>query len=350
MMGADVAAPMVQVTGLSKYYGPYVGIEDVTFSISRGEVVGFLGPNGAGKTTTMRILTCSMPASDGQARVAGYDVLRDSVEVRKRVGYLPEAPPLYPEMTVDGYLRFVADIKRVRRDEKPARLDYVLEVCALGHMRRRILGQLSKGYRQRVGIAQALIHDPDVLIFDEPTSGLDPQQIVEIRQLIRELGKERTVILSTHILPEASMTCRRLLIVNEGRLVGNVRLDENGEPSSIAAGDGAAVEYGKARTVRVVVRGAPEGLDGKLRALPGVEETASEVGTDGNTAWTLATSTAVDVRPALAATVLHAGADLLELREMRPSLEQVFLDLTVRAPHPAPPYREEPPCDEEPRP
>lgn len=316
---------MILVEGLTKYYGNYIGIENVSFSVSRGEVVGFLGPNGAGKTTTMRILTCAMPASSGTASVAGYDILRHSIEVRKHIGYLPETPPLYAEMTVEAYLRFVAQIKGIPWPQRRSRLEWVLEACGLEAMRRRIVGQLSKGYRQRVGIAQALIHNPDVLIFDEPTSGLDPTQIIEIRQLIRELGKEHTVILSTHILPEASMTCRRLLIINEGRLVGDVALDSRGEVRSVRSGDGTSVEYGEHRSVRVVVRGNPPDVESALRSLPQVTALSADE-EDGNRVYTLATPT--DSRPEIATAVLRAGGDLLELREMRPSLEQLFLELT----------------------
>jgi ABC-2 type transport system ATP-binding protein len=320
---------MIAVERLTKYYGSYIGIEDVSFSIARGEVVGFLGPNGAGKTTTMRILTCSIPASSGSASVAGYDVLRNSLDVRRRVGYLPETPPLYAEMTVDAYLRFVAQIKGVPRSQRRARLDLVLQVCGLEHMRGRITGQLSKGYRQRVGIAQALLHDPDVLIFDEPTSGLDPSQIIEIRQLIRELGKERTIILSTHILPEASMTCQRLLIISEGRLVGDVALDARGEVRSVRSRDDATVEYGGHRTVRVVVRGNPPEVASALSAM---RDVVTVIGDDdeGNRVYTLTTGSESDARPAIASAVYRAGGDLLELREIRPSLEQLFLDLTHR--------------------
>lgn len=316
---------MILVEGLTKYYGNYIGIENVSFSVSRGEVVGFLGPNGAGKTTTMRILTCAMPASSGTASVAGYDILRHSLEVRKHIGYLPETPPLYAEMTVEAYLRFVAQIKGIPRPQRRSRLEWVLEVCGLESMRRRIVGQLSKGYRQRVGIAQALIHNPDVLIFDEPTSGLDPTQIIEIRQLIRELGKEHTVILSTHILPEASMTCGRLLIVNEGRLVGDVALDNRGEIRSVRSGEGTRVEYGEHRSVRVVVRGNPPDVESALRSLPQVTALSADE-EDGNRVYALTTPT--DSRPEIATAVLRAGGDLLELREVRPSLEQLFLELT----------------------
>ncbi|MBM3213640.1 ATP-binding cassette domain-containing protein [Candidatus Poribacteria bacterium] len=318
---------MIEARDLTKHYGTYVGIEDVSFSVARGEVVGFLGPNGAGKTTTMRVLTCSMPATSGTASVCGYDVLKDSLEVRRHTGYLPESPPIYLEMSVVSYLRFVGEIKSLPVSLRRTRLDAVLEVCGLGDVRNRIIGQLSKGYRQRVGLAQALIHDPDVLVLDEPTSGLDPSQIIEIRQLIRELGASRTVILSTHILPEASMTCQRLLVIAEGRLVGDVALDARGEVKSVRRPDGSVIEYGSAAVVRVEVRGKPSEVQGRLAAVPGVVSVDAS-GDDENDAWTLACAPDADPRPEIVRAVVAAGADLLEMREVRQSVEQVFLDLT----------------------
>jgi len=203
---------MIKTENLTKYYGRFPAIQDVTFSAEKGEILGFLGPNAAGKTTTMRILTCFFPATSGKATVAGYDVFTDSLEVRKRIGYLPESVPLYPEMTAASYLGFAAEIKGLRGRDLKAQVGKVIEQCGLQPVQNRIIKHLSKGYRQRVGIAQALLHDPEVLILDEPTIGLDPKQIIEIRELIRSLGGERTIILSTHILPEASLTCERVVI------------------------------------------------------------------------------------------------------------------------------------------
>ncbi|MXV78240.1 ATP-binding cassette domain-containing protein, partial [Candidatus Poribacteria bacterium] len=200
---------MIRVQNLSKNYGPFEALKEISFSVDNGQIVGFLGPNGAGKTTTMRILTCFMPASSGQVTIAGYDVFKQSREVRKRIGYLPENIPLYTEMTVSRYLTYMAKIRDVPRQQIKNRLDIVIESCGLVERRNQIIGQLSRGFRQRVGLAQAMIHDPQVLILDEPTSGLDPRQIVEIRELIKTLGKERTILFSTHILSEASMTCER---------------------------------------------------------------------------------------------------------------------------------------------
>jgi len=217
---------MVEVRGLTKYYGDLCAIQDVSFSAQKGEILGFLGPNGAGKTTTMRILAGFLPASEGTATVEGFDVATQSLEARSRIGYLPENPPLYHDMTVSSYLTFVGLIKGVGRSEIASALKRVLEKCSLTDVATRIVGRLSKGYRQRVGLAQALIHNPPVLILDEPTIGLDPKQIIEIRGLIKELAGDRTVILSTHILPEATQLCAKVVIINEGRVVVEKELKE----------------------------------------------------------------------------------------------------------------------------
>ena len=216
---------MIEVRNLTKRYGDLTAIRDVTFSVAKGEVLGFLGPNGAGKTTTMRILTGFMPASGGTITVDGFDVFENSFEVRKRIGYLPESPPLYTDMTVDAYLAFVARIKGVASAEIAPAVDRVLEVCGLTEVHGRLTGHLSKGFRQRVGLAQALIHDPPVLVLDEPTIGLDPRQIIEIRKLIRELAGNRTVILSTHILPEVSQICEKVVILAGGRIALEERME-----------------------------------------------------------------------------------------------------------------------------
>jgi ABC-2 type transport system ATP-binding protein len=210
---------MIEVDRLWKTYGEVVAVKDVSFQVREGEILGFLGPNGAGKTTTMRILTCFMPATRGRVRVAGFDVARDSMAVRRSIGYLPEIPPLYPDMTVEEYLRFVARLKGVEKSQASGAVDRAIEVCGLAEMRRRHIHKLSKGYRQRTGLAQALIHDPKVLILDEPTIGLDPRQIAEIRKLIKGLAGARTVILSTHILHEVTLTCQRAIIINQGHIV-----------------------------------------------------------------------------------------------------------------------------------
>ncbi|MGD0947816.1 MAG: ATP-binding cassette domain-containing protein [Candidatus Binatia bacterium] len=209
---------MIEVRNLTKRYGDVVAIRDISFTAATGQVLGFLGPNGAGKTTTMRVITGYMPATSGTVKVAGYDIFDDSFEVRKRIGYLPESPPLYNDMTVTGYLRFVGRIRGIPKAELGDSVDRVLRICGLAEVTDRVIGHLSKGYRQRVGLAQALIHNPGVLVLDEPTLGLDPRQIIEIRRLIQELAGERTVILSTHILPEVTQLCEKVVIINEGRI------------------------------------------------------------------------------------------------------------------------------------
>lgn len=210
---------MIEVSHLSKSYGDYSAVTDVSFSAAKGEIVGFLGPNGAGKTTTIRMLATYLPPSAGSASIAGFDIIMQPDEVRRRIGYLPENPPLYPEMTVREYLSFIADIKGVPRNAKSERIDSVMERCFITDVRNKLCQHLSRGYRQRVGLAQAIIHDPEVIILDEPTSGLDPKQIIEIRQLIRSLGQSHTVLLSTHILPEVSMVCNKVVIINRGKVV-----------------------------------------------------------------------------------------------------------------------------------
>ncbi len=210
---------MIEVVNLSKSYGDYIAVSDVSFSAEKGQIVGFLGPNGAGKTTTIRMLATYLPPTSGCASIAGYDVVSQADEVRKRIGYLPENPPLYPEMTVREYLKFIAEIKGVARATMAERIDQVMEQCFITDVRNKLCQHLSRGYRQRVGLAQAIIHEPQVIILDEPTSGLDPKQIIEIRQLIRSLGESHTVLLSTHILPEVSMVCNKVVIINRGRVV-----------------------------------------------------------------------------------------------------------------------------------
>src|SRR5438105_10235955 len=210
---------MIKVEGLTKRYARTVAVDNISFEVEKGQIVGFLGPNGAGKTTTMRVLTCFLPPTEGKASVAGFDVLENPLEVKKRIGYLPEAPPVYPEMEVDEYLAFVGSLKGIPSGEIKSRVDSVLRQCAIDDVRTKLIGKLSKGYRQRVGLAQAIIHNPDVLILDEPTSGLDPKQIIEIRQLLRHLAGDHTIILSTHILSEVEHSCERVIIISAGKLV-----------------------------------------------------------------------------------------------------------------------------------
>ncbi|HMC43091.1 MAG TPA: ABC transporter ATP-binding protein, partial [Acidimicrobiales bacterium] len=248
---------MIEVDNLTKRYGRTTAVDGISFVVKKGEILGFLGPNGAGKTTTMRILTCYLPPTEGTARVAGHDVFEEPLEVKRRVGYIPESPPLYPDMDVETFLDFCAKIKGVAKAQRRARVDAATEKCRVGEVRKTLIGRLSKGYRQRVGLAQAILNDPEVLILDEPTAGLDPKQIIETRELIKGLGGEHTIILSTHILPEVSMTCGRVVIINKGRVVA-----EDTPENLTHRLQGAA-------TVRLEVRGDESGLEAALGAVPG---------------------------------------------------------------------------------
>ena len=309
---------MIEVHALCKNYGLFQALRNISFRVDKGQVVGFLGPNGAGKTTTMRILTCFMPASSGHVTIAGYDVFKQSREVRKRIGYLPENVPLYPEMTVSKYLTYMAKIRGVPSRQRKARLDSAVEACGLTERRHQIIGQLSRGYRQRVGLAQALIHNPDVLILDEPTSGLDPRQIVEIRELIKSLGTERTILFSTHILAEASLTCERLLIISRGQITGDVLLSDGraGSPEGTDASE---------KTIRLEIAGATtDGVLATLRDIPDVT-TAEQV--DAET-FHIQSAIETDIRAVVAETIVARGWQLLEMRAVEMTLEEVFLSLT----------------------
>jgi gliding motility-associated transport system ATP-binding protein len=302
---------MIEVDGLTKLYGSFPAIQELSFDARPGEIVGFLGPNGAGKTTTMRILAGYMPPSSGTARVAGFDVVDQSLEVRRRVGYLPETVPLYPEMSVSEYLAFMGSLRRVPDLED--RLGEVLEQVGLLERSESFIGNLSKGLRQRVGLAQALLHRPEVLILDEPTIGLDPAQIIEVRRIIQDLGRDRTILLSTHILPEAQQVCGRVLIINRGRIVAE---DSPGNLQAQLAG---------AERLKVVANASREELQRLLEGLPGVSSVRAGVG-EGEVE--VATTPGKDLRPQLARRVVEAGMDLLELRTAGLSLEDIFLQLT----------------------
>jgi gliding motility-associated transport system ATP-binding protein len=312
---------MIEVDRLTKRYGPVPAIQDVSFTVEKGQIVGFLGPNGAGKTTTMRILSCFMPASGGTARVAGYDVFEQSLEVRRRIGYLPENVPLYADMTVDAYLDFVANIKGLGRSERRRRVGEVLERCQIPDVRGRLIGRLSKGYRQRVGLAQALIADPDVLILDEPTIGLDPKQIVGIRQLIKSLAGAHTVILSTHILPEVSMVCEGVIIINRGRVVASGPLDRLMQELSPTA------------RLQVQVEGPVELVAQSLRALPGVQRVEARGVVDGVSTFVLEAERARDIRREVAQLVAQQRWGLLELKALDLSLEDVFIRIVAGEEH-----------------
>jgi ABC-2 type transport system ATP-binding protein len=300
-------------------------VDDITFKVEKGEVLGFLGPNGAGKTTTMRILTCYMPATDGTARVAGYDVFDKSVEVRRRVGYLPENPPVYPDMTVDSYLHFVARIKETPPDRRNNQVDDAVDKCGLGDVRKRVIGRLSKGYRQRVGLAQALLNNPEVLILDEPTSGLDPKQIHEVRSLIKSLAGAHTIVLSTHILPEVSMTCSRVVIIN------------NGKVAAMDTPEGLANQMKGAERISLTVDGPTDDVRAKLLKVGGVlnvhvqdDMESTEGAGAAHLNYIVECQLNTDLRRALAAEIVGSGWGLLELRSVSMSLEDVFINLVTK--------------------
>lgn len=301
---------MIQVNGLTKDYGARRAIDNLTFDAEQGEIVGFLGPNGAGKTTTMRILTGYMPPTDGTAIVAGYDIVEESLEVRKRVGYLPETVPLYDDMTAVEYLKFMADLRKIPHSED--RAYETLEMVNLAERANSFIGNFSKGMRQRMGLAQALIHRPEVIILDEPTIGLDPAQVVEIRNVIREIGKDRTVLLSTHILSEAQQICDRVLIINKGKIVAE---DTPENLQSRLAGS---------QRVLLRVRGESDELSVKVSKVKGVRDVEAKA--DGSVEFEF--SAGQDVRPQVAKAVIQAGFDLLEMRPIGLSLEEIFLELT----------------------
>jgi ABC-2 type transport system ATP-binding protein len=310
---------MIKTENLTKYYGTFPAIQDVTFSAEKGEILGFLGPNAAGKTTTMRILTCFFPPTSGNATVAGYDVFADSLEVRKRIGYLPETVPLYLEMTAASYLSFVGEVKGLRGRELKTQVGKVIEECGVQQVQHRIIRHLSKGFRQRVGIAQALLHDPEVLILDEPTIGLDPKQIIEIRDLIKSLGGERTVILSTHILPEASMTCERVVIINEGRIVAQ------GTPESLDA------QLEKSARVQIAVDGPTNAVREGLERVTGVTTvTVQKVGNGSPAMFLVESRRDKDVRKDLARMVHERGWGLVEMKSVGMTLEDIYIKVLTR--------------------
>ncbi len=314
---------MIEVEHLNKVYGENPAIQDVSFSVQAGEILGFLGPNGAGKTTTMRILAGYLPANSGTARVAGYDVHQDSLAVRQRIGYLPENPPLYLDMTVESFLYFVASIKGVSVGDRPQRVNSAIERCVLQEKRDVLIRKLSKGYRQRVGIAQAIVHDPPVIILDEPTVGLDPRQIIEVRNLIRSLAENHTVILSTHILPEVSMTCDRITIINRGQIVAT-DTPANLE-AQLAGGSGYEVE----------IAGNVEMAMQQLQAVAGIQSVQPVTTPDASlpanhNQLQVSLEPGTDLGAAIAQTLVNAGIELYELRRTRATLEDVFLQLTTQ--------------------
>ena len=309
---------MIEVENLTKQYGTARGINDISFKVEKGEVLGFLGPNGAGKTTTMRILTCFFPPTSGKARVAGYDVFEDSLEVRKRIGYLPENVPLYTDMPVTKYLEFVGRIKGVSGKDIKKKVQEVMDGCCITNVSKKFIKDLSKGYRQRVGLAQALINDPEVLILDEPTIGLDPRQIIDIRQLIKNLAGRRTVILSTHILPEVSMICQRVIIINEGRVI------------AVDTPDNLTRKIQGSAQITLIVRGPQEEVAQKLGVVSGVSSIMRKTSSGDNVHTYLVDAMKnADIRKDLAATVVNNKWDLLEMRPVSMSLEDIFIKLVT---------------------
>jgi ABC-2 type transport system ATP-binding protein len=310
---------VIEVDHLTKVFNGRKAVDGISFTVQKGEILGFLGPNGAGKTTTMRILTCYMPASDGTARVAGYDVFDESLEVRRRIGYLPENPPLYPEMTVASYLHFVAKIKGAPPARRRSMVDDVMQKCSIGDVANRIISKLSKGYKQRVGLAQALLNNPEVLILDEPTIGLDPKQIHDVRSLIKSLAGDHTVILSTHILPEVSMTCDRVVIIHNGKVV------------AMDTPTGLINQMKGAEKVALSVRGPHPAVLEKLAAIAGVLNVKVEGEEDGGPAsYVVECKLETDLRGILAREIVFQGWDLLEMRGVSMSLEDVFINLVTQ--------------------
>ena len=309
---------MIEVQHLTKRYGPVTAVDDVSFRVEKGEILGFLGPNGAGKTSTMRVITGYMPATEGKAIVAGYDVFTHPIEAKKRTGYLPETPPLYPDMTVREYLTFAARIKagELSANDRKGRVEQAMKKTRVDDMANRHCGKLSKGYRQRVGLAQALIHDPEVLVLDEPTAGLDPKQITETRELIRSLAGDHTIVLSTHILPEVAQTCHRVVIINKGKVV------------AIDTPENLTHELKGAATLYVQV-GSTQDATSVLSGVPGVRSVSVSDRHDAFTGYEIESEPHRDVRTDIARAVVNGGLGLLELRPMRMSLEEIFLQLTT---------------------
>lgn len=310
---------MIEVEHIAKYFGAFPAVRDVSFHVRKGEILGFLGPNGAGKTTTMRILTGFYPPTSGSAKVAGRDVFENSLEVRRKIGYLPESVPLYGDMAVRDYLNFVSEIKGVDRGKRRGAVGRAMEACQLDDVAGRVIKKLSKGYRQRVGLAQALVGDPDILILDEPTIGLDPKQIKEIRNLIKSFVGEKTIILSTHILPEVSMTCQRVVIISEGRVLAE------DTPQNLSA------RLAGANKLRLRVAGPPDDVHRRLGDVAGVlglTRLTEPGGEDGLGAWIV--DAEASVAPQIAAAVCSAGWNLFELTPLTASLEDVFLRLVTK--------------------
>lgn len=303
---------MIEVTDLKKFYGDRAAVNGISFSVQKGEILGFLGQNGAGKTTTMKILTCFMPATSGTVKIAGFDVFEEPMEIKRRIGYLPENPPLYLELLVSEYLSFVAELRGVPKDQRKAKMDAVVERLNLGDVRNRLIGNLSKGYRQRVGLAQALIHDPEVLIMDEPTIGLDPKQVSEARQLIKSMRQERTVIYSTHILSEVAATCDRILVIDRGKIVAQESLNEWG-------GTGATAK------TEIVVQKLTDQVVSAVKGLTGVKNV--QTFSNGTNRLVVETEARDDLIAEISKTVVGQNAGLIRMSPVQLALEDYYLSL-----------------------
>jgi ABC-2 type transport system ATP-binding protein len=308
---------MIEVKNLTKFYGPHAALKDVSFSVKKGEILGFLGPNGAGKTTTMSILTCLFPPTSGSASVGGFDVLDDPIKVKRQIGYLPENIYLYTDMTVIGYLKFVAEIKGIAKKERQAAVDKVIELTETGGVAGRGIKKLSRGYLQRVGIAQALLGDPPLLIFDEPTIGLDPMQIISIRNLIKSLGGQRTILLCSHILPEVSQICGRVIIINEGELIA---VDTPANLGRRMKGRGRII---------VTVQGPADEVTKTLSGVPGVTGVKQEEASLFGTSYLVQSKDDQEVRPDLAKAVVQSNFKLIELKAKDVTLEDIFIKLVT---------------------
>lgn len=308
---------MIEVEGLTKFYGNFQALKGISFTVGKGEILGFLGPNGAGKTTTMRILTCFFPATGGKARVAGFDVFEDAMEVRKRLGYLPENVPIYMDMVAEDYLKYAAGLKGVRAKELKVRVDKVMDEVGITHMKRKLVREMSKGYRQRLGLAQALVNDPEVLILDEPTIGLDPKQIIDIRKLIKDLSGRRTVILCTHILPEVSMVCNKVVIINDGRLVA---MDSTKNLTDSLQGS---------KRVTLKVEGPSADVSGAIKRISGVKS-VEVLRSDGVPEYRVDFDKGRDSRAEIPVVVVGKGWKLLEMKSVEMSLEDVFVKLVTK--------------------
>jgi ABC-2 type transport system ATP-binding protein len=313
---------MIKVEGLTKRYARTVAVDNISFEVEKGQIVGFLGPNGAGKTTTMRVLTCFLPPTEGKANVAGFDVVEHPLEVKRRIGYLPETPPVYPEMETAEYLTFVGQLKGISSGDIKGRVDEVLERCAIGDVRNKLIGKLSKGYRQRVGLAQAIIHNPDVLILDEPTSGLDPKQIIEIRSLLKSLAGDHTIILSTHILTEVEQSCEQVIIISQGKLVA---IDSVANLTNRLRGSEAVALEVEAADGRP----NPTDVQQRLEQVSGVSRVLMKDSKNGRLHFEIESLQGRQIRSDLARTVVNSGWNLSELRAVGLSLEDIFLQLTA---------------------